>query len=255
MLQDDSGELFQVKLDPSLVNSENAIIVLDEYNDICWVWIGRNVSMPTRMHALRMSKSVQKAGFKIGSTNIGMATSKLVELMEKNDSDLEVSAAITAFKEAINVKWSFDDEFLAYDPAKSKGYEAEALTIRDTAVWASSASTTEPPHIVATTVEESESPLITKSETTPVSKGISGGSQYDKKAAFLVYSVVKHADLVYTEKIQRDGKSGLKIEAPAIVMLEVLNDSDNIVISPANFGDSETAVKIRTEYESWLERI
>jgi len=207
--------------------------------------------MPTRMHALRMSKSVQKSGYHIGTTTIGMATSKLVEMMEKNDSNSEVASDIMAFKEAMNIRWKFDDDVLAYDPARTKGYEASAPSIRDTAPQIPTAKP-EPAHLVATTVEE---PVAPQSEPAIAARIPSGGSQYEMKAAFLLYSVVKHADLVYTERIQRDGKSGLKIEAPAIVMLEVLNDSDNIVISPPNFGDSEAAIKIRAEYEAWLDKI
>ncbi|MHA1814303.1 MAG: hypothetical protein ACTSYX_12815, partial [Candidatus Thorarchaeota archaeon] len=74
MLRDDSGELTEVKLDRALVTSDNALIVLDEYNDTCWVWIGKNVNMPTRMHTLRMARSIQKSGHKVGVTTIGMAT-------------------------------------------------------------------------------------------------------------------------------------------------------------------------------------
>ena len=87
MLKDDSGEVNAVKLDSNLVNSDNAIIVLDEYNDTCWVWVGRNVSMPTRMHALRIARGLQKSGFQVGTTTIGMASKRFVEMMEKDDSD------------------------------------------------------------------------------------------------------------------------------------------------------------------------
>ena len=109
MLKDDSGELSHIKLDPGLVNSENAIIVLDEINDTCWVWIGRNVNMPTRMHALRMGKSVQKSGYKIGVTTIGMASARLVEMLKKDDSDHEVASNIAEFKATISGRWSFED--------------------------------------------------------------------------------------------------------------------------------------------------
>ncbi|RLI54063.1 MAG: hypothetical protein DRO87_10690, partial [Candidatus Thorarchaeota archaeon] len=79
MLKDDSGELEAVPLDPGLINSDNALIVLDEYNDTCWVWVGRKVNMPTRMHAIRMARSLQKSGHQVGVTTIGLATSKFVE--------------------------------------------------------------------------------------------------------------------------------------------------------------------------------
>ena len=64
MLKDESGEVSAIQLDASLVNSDNALIVLDEFNDTCWVWIGRSVNM-TRMHALRIARGVQKSGHKV----------------------------------------------------------------------------------------------------------------------------------------------------------------------------------------------
>jgi hypothetical protein len=119
MLQDDAGELSPVKLNPHLVTSDNALIVLDELNDVCWLWIGRNVSMPTRMHALRMSKSLQRSGYKIGITTIGMASSRIAEMNEKNDSDRNVAEDIAAFKAALQGKFGFEDKYLAF-PGKTK---------------------------------------------------------------------------------------------------------------------------------------
>ncbi|MHA1637935.1 MAG: hypothetical protein ACTSUB_07965 [Candidatus Thorarchaeota archaeon] len=255
MIQDDDGELVHVKLDPSLVNSDTAIIVLDEYDDICWVWIGRNVNMPTRMHALRMSKSVQKSGYHIGTTTIGMATSKLIEMMEKNDSDATVAAHIVSFKQVLDSKWSFDDEVLAYDSKRAQSYEATSPTIMDTPrapeISVPPTISTAPAPRPATV--EIEARTV---EPTPAPPRVArDASLAEQKTAFLLYSVVKYADLVYTEKIQRDGKSGIKIEAPAIVMLEAITDSNDIIIAPANFGDSDIARKIKSEYDSWVRKL
>ena len=105
MLRDDSGDVSPIQLDVGQVNSDNAIIVLDEYNDTCWVWIGRNVSMPTRMHALRMGRGIQKSGFKIGVTTIGLATSKIVEMMEKDEYYI---VKVTGKKHPYTVQLSID---------------------------------------------------------------------------------------------------------------------------------------------------
>ncbi len=114
MLKDDSGEVNAIQLDVSLVDSDNALIVMDEINDTCWVWIGRNVSMPTRMHALRIARGLQKSGYKVGVTTIGLASARFVEMMEKDDTDPDVASAIAEFKSTIKGTWSFDDTVLAY---------------------------------------------------------------------------------------------------------------------------------------------
>ncbi|MHA2353505.1 MAG: hypothetical protein ACXABX_10340 [Candidatus Thorarchaeota archaeon] len=114
MLRDDSGEISTVKLDAALVNSDNALIVLDEYNDTCWAWVGRNVNMPTRMHALRIARGLQKSGHKVGITTIGMASSRFVEMMEKDDSDQDVANSIAEFRGVLEGRWAFDDGVLAF---------------------------------------------------------------------------------------------------------------------------------------------
>ncbi len=263
MLQDDSGELSHVKLDPSLISSDNAIIVLDEYNDTTWVWIGRDVNMPTRMHALRMGRSVQKSGYKVGVTTIGMALDNYVEMLEKNDSD---SDAIARFREVVGAKYKFDDGVLAYDESKAKEWEAESPQIVDSRDAVEPSSTPQPPpspkpetpktkpvEVVAETVETTPTPAAKPSA---VSTGVEPEiPRADKKTAYLIYSAVKNADLVYTERFERSGKSGVKIEAPGVMMIEVIQDGDNLTIEPPDFGNTETATKIRNEYNSWIKKL
>ncbi|MFW9918950.1 MAG: hypothetical protein ACFFED_05075 [Candidatus Thorarchaeota archaeon] len=252
MLQDDAGELSHLRLDPGMVNSDTAIIVLDEYSDTCWVWIGRDVNMPTRMHALRMSKSVQKSGYTVGATTIGMSIAKLVEMMEKDDSDPDVASNITSFKEMIRRKWSFDDGVLAFDASQAKAFEAKPPDIVD------SMSSSSPVHvqpkrheaveIVAETVDHEPKPVLTV--TTP-------GITAEKKAAFLLYSAVKNADVVYVERFERNGIKGLKLEVPGSppLVLEALLDGNDISISPDTFGDHDRSAEIKKTYEAWVKRL
>lgn len=250
-LQDDNGDLFHVRLDPSLISSQNAIIVLDEINDTCWVWIGRDVNMPTRMHALRMSKSVQKSGYAVGATTIGMSLSHLIEMMEKDDSDPDVATNIASFRNTIGKKWNFDDSVLAFDAAKASTYEAKPPTIVDHAAPATK-STSKPPkverpiEIIAKTVQDEPMPAAVSTEP---------GLAAEKKAAFLLYSAIKNTDIVYTERFERDGNNGLKIEAPGILVIEALMKGNDLLITPPEFGDSEQAHEIKKTYESWLRKI
>ncbi len=252
MLQDDAGELSHIKLDPGLVSSDSALIVLDEYNDTCWVWIGRSVSMPTRMHALRMSKSLQKTGYSVGATTIGMSLTHLIEIMEKDEGEPDVAMNITNFKELLNRKWSFDDGILAYDPAQAISYEAKPVEIIE-----SRPSTTPPPdtstakrqfEVVAKDVEPAPRSKTTLKVTTP-------SITAEKKAAYLLYATVKNTDIVYVEKIERNGIPGYRIEAPGIMVIEALLEGNNVSITPSNFGDSEQSQDIKRSYESWLKRV
>jgi hypothetical protein len=265
MLQDDSGELFPVKLDIDLVNSRNALIVLDENSDTCWVWIGRDVNMPTRMHALRMSKSVQKSGYPIGETTIGMATENLVEIMERDANVPEVSEKIARFKQVIGGNWKFEDQFLAYRPEKAKEFEAhspqiiekgteqEELAQEEEPVPPESSPPPAPPprEVIAETADEPSPPPKSVEHEIPASITSIG----EQKAALLLYSAVKNTELVYAERFERDGNMGLKIEAPGVLVIEATLEGDDLAISPAGFGQSEGAKQIKETYESWVDML
>lgn len=259
MLQDDSGVLAPVKLDPALASSQNAVIVLDEYSDTCWAWVGRNVSMPTRMHALRMAKSVQKSGHKIRETNIGMASSRLVEMNEKDEGDPEVASNIAAFRTAITRRWRFDDEFLAYDESKTAGYAPEKVQLRDThptAVAETRPVEVKPKPKPMTSAPPPPPPAprapAAKPVVRPLATATAASVSAEKKVAFLLYSAVKNSDLIYTERFHRDGKMGVKIEAPGVLVIEALVDGENLLVSPTDFGGSEEAKRIKADYEAWL---
>ncbi|MHA2354408.1 MAG: hypothetical protein ACXADC_04510 [Candidatus Thorarchaeota archaeon] len=242
MLQDDSGEVSPVKLDVSLVASDAAVIVLDEYSDTCWVFVGRGVNMPTRMHALRIGKSVAKAGYKIGITNIGMASANYVEMLEKDDGDPEVAGAIAKFREALTKRWQFEDQFLAFDA--KLGPPVTSTRPSTPAPAAEPEETPFTPTITATTVTPEPEPVIAAPTGTA-----------EQKTAFLIYSAVRNVDLVYTERFERNGKMGVKIEAPGVMVIEAVQDGDDLRIDPADFGGSDEASQIKSDYESWVGKL
>ncbi|MCF2136644.1 MAG: hypothetical protein K9W43_05310 [Candidatus Thorarchaeota archaeon] len=256
MLQDDAGVLSEVRLDSSLVNSDTAVILLDEYNDTCWVWVGKNVNMPTRMHTLRMARAVQKSGHQVGVTTIGRSTSKFVEMMEKDAGDPEVAANINTFKEILSKPWKFEDEVLAYDEALAAQYEAAPVKIRDTAV---SSAPSPPPAKTKSAPATRPPPPPPPPKTAPAAKARTApapsGGLAEHKIAYLLYAVVKNSDLVYTERFTRGGKLGIKIESPGTMVIEALLDGDELRINPPEFGDNADAKKIKTDYESWTAKL
>ncbi len=250
MLTDDSGEVSPVRLDVGQVNSDNAIIVLDEYNDTCWVWIGRNVNMPTRMHALRMARGIQKSGYKIGVTTIGLASSKIVEMMEKDDTDPDIASAIVSFRRVLDDKWSFDDKFLAFKKDAGTGTSMEPIAGAPTMK-----AVPEPePQLTAETLYEEPAREAARpaAPPTPPPTPKSIISVADKKVAYLMLAVSNNTDLFYTEKIERDGDTGLKIEVPGVMVLEATVKGTQLSISPSDFGGSQEALKIKSDFSEMV---
>ena len=270
MLRDDSGEISAVKLDSALVNSDNAIIVLDEYNDTCWAWVGRNVSMPTRMHSLRIARGLQKSGHQVGITTIGMASARFVEMLEKDDADQDVANNIAEFRGALEGRWSFEDGVLAYKgapkveepiagaPKKKILPEPEpAPVIKPPEPMAepepiAGAPKPKPrPPLVAETVEDI-SPPATVEDMPPRAPSV---SLAEKKMAYLMLSITRNSELVYTERFERGGKPGLKIESPGVLVLEAVIDGNDLTITPGDFGGSDMGRKIKSEYEGLASKL
>ncbi|MFW9792963.1 MAG: hypothetical protein ACFFEE_01575 [Candidatus Thorarchaeota archaeon] len=258
MLKDDSGEVSTVQLDAALVNSDNALIVLDEYNDTCWAWIGRNVNMPTRMHTLRIARGLQKSGHKVGVTTIGLASSRFVEMMEKDDSDSDVANAIAEFRSVLEGRWSFDDGVLAY---KSESKIAEPIAGAPTKKILpepepepiAGAPTPEPEPIAGAPTPKPPPTLI--AETVVEAPPAVSASLAEKKMAYLMLSVTRNSELVYTEQFEKSGKKGLKIESPGLMVIEAVFDGDSLEITPKDFGGSDTGKKIKAEYEGLVKRL
>jgi len=311
MLKDDSGEVNAIQLDVQMVDSDNALIVMDEINDTCWVWIGRNVSMPTRMHALRIARGLQKSGYKVGVTTIGLASARFVEMMEKDDTDPDVASAIAEFKSTIKGTWSFDDAVLAHKgeakaSAPIAGAPKKKMLPPDPEPEPEVATSLEPESIagaprkkmlppdpepeleVATSLEsepiagapkkklltpelesepiagapkeklptpEPEPTLVAETVEEPTPIPTVSASIAEKKMAYLMLSITRNSDLVYTERFEKGGKKGLKIESPGVMVIEALFDGDFLKIKPMDFGGSETATKIKSDFESLVKKL
>ncbi len=252
MLRDDSGEVSSLPLDVGHINSDNAIIVLDEYNDTCWVWIGRSVNMPTRMHALRMARGIQKSGFKIGVTTIGLAASKIIEMMEKDDTDPDIASSIAAFKSILDAKWSFDDKVLAFK--KESGAVASPDPIAGAPTKKTLPKPVPEPTIHAETVYE-EPAREAAPPPTPPSTPAPLITMADKKAAYLMLAISNNSDIFYTEKFEKGGNTGLKIEVPGVMVIEAVMKGNQLSIAPGDFGGSHEALKIKADFTAMLKKI
>ncbi|MFW9963877.1 MAG: hypothetical protein ACFFCX_09960, partial [Candidatus Sifarchaeia archaeon] len=98
------------------------------------------------------------------------------------------------------------------------------------------------PTLIAETVEDAPPPAPSVSIA-------------EKKMAYLMLSVTRNSELVYTERFERGGRSGLKIESPGIMVIEAVLDGNDLTITPGDFGDSDTARKIKSEYEGLASKL
>ena len=51
------------------------------------------------------------------------------------------------------------------------------------------------------------------------------------------------------------GKMGVKIEAPGVMVIEAVQEGDDLHIDPADFGDTDEASQIKSDYETWVGKL
>jgi hypothetical protein len=199
-----------------------------------------------------MARGIQKSGFKIGVTTIGLASSKLVEMMEKDDTDPDIASAIVSFKGVLDDKWSFDDKVLAFKGDAGSGTSMEPIAGAPTK---SAIKDVEPElEIKAETVHEVPVKEVVPPPTPPTTpkKQV---TLADKKVAYLMLAVSNNADIFYTEKFERGAETGLKIEVPGVMVLEALVKGNQLSISPGDFGGSEDALRIKADFTEMVKNL
>ncbi|MHA1864626.1 MAG: hypothetical protein ACTSWA_12715, partial [Candidatus Thorarchaeota archaeon] len=215
----------------------------------CWVWIGRSVNMPTRMHAIRIARGVHKSGFKIGVTTIGLSTSKFIEMMEKDDTDPDIASSIAAFKNILDAKWSFDDKVLAFKK------ESGAVSSPDPIAGSPTKKTIPEPEPEPTIHAETISEKPVSESAQPPSPPSPLITMADKKAAYLLLAISSNSDIFYTEKFEKDGNTGLKIEVPGVMVIEAVMKGNQLSIAPGDFGGSHEALKIKADFTAMIKKI
>ncbi|GAH16491.1 unnamed protein product, partial [marine sediment metagenome] len=194
-------------------------------------------------------RSIQKSGFKIGVTTIGLAASKLIEMMEKDDTDPDIASSIATFKSILDVNWSFDDKVLAFKK------ESGAVATTEPIAGAPTKKTIPEPEPEPTIHAEiiPEEPVSAPAPPPSPPKALI--TMADQKAAYLLLAISNNSDIFYTEKFEKGGNTGLKIEVPGVMVIEAIMKGNQLSISPGDFGGSHEALKIKADFTSMVKKI
>ncbi|MHA1794443.1 MAG: hypothetical protein ACTSVI_17540 [Promethearchaeota archaeon] len=77
------GTINQVPWDPKWFDDDNIIIVLDEYNQLVWIYYGRRNGIVTKRKAYRQADSLRGHGYTIGNSIIGRNLTGIVEIDQR----------------------------------------------------------------------------------------------------------------------------------------------------------------------------
>ncbi|MBD3188004.1 hypothetical protein GF325_14300 [Candidatus Bathyarchaeota archaeon] len=92
MLSQTFGIMFKVEVDGTIVpiewseshfNDENIIIILEEYNQLVWIYYGKQNGLVTKRKAYRQADSLRGHGYTVGNSIIGRNLSGIVEIDQR----------------------------------------------------------------------------------------------------------------------------------------------------------------------------
>lgn len=87
MLKYESGETVPIPAKPDELNSENIIIVIDEFSKVIWLWLGSSTRKIFKMGAMRKARSFLGIGAQYKDTTVGFGCQTLKIIDETNLDD------------------------------------------------------------------------------------------------------------------------------------------------------------------------
>lgn len=279
MLHSDSGSTHPVKFDPNFITSDRCVIVLDEVNDTCWVWLGKDAGMVNRRTTLRLARSLKRLGYPMKGGNVCVGLKRLVEIDERMD-DEETHANMEAFNNALQQKYKLKDDLIAVIDEDTEGAKGKRSAIefdQSAQVQVEDYERIVKPSSIVKEQKEEEKPkepepyeemvkpsevvkreqeaIETVEEVKPVSKPIepqapTTKSIYEKLGA-LIDTVLSSAGLAYLEyqQVDRDNRI-IKVDCPELFSFSIMLEKDSFQIHPEDLGGGDTGRKIKEEFEN-----
>ena len=273
MLHSDSGTTTPVKFDPNFITSDRCVIVLDEPNDTCWVWLGKDAGMVNRRTTLRLARSLKRLGYPMKGGNICVGLKKLVEIDERMD-DEETQNNLNEFKAALQQKYKIKDDLIAVidESTGGKGSKSSVQIERSEPVeeyeqivkpsslvqeqkQAETLVSSEPepyernikPSEVIKREEEAlaqEGPMETQ-PTVTTGKIEKTEMSVDEKLGIILKSVLSAAGLAYVEYQQVEKNSEIiKVDCGETFSFSIIIEGDSVQVHPEDLGAGDTGRKI-----------
>ncbi|MHA1917369.1 MAG: hypothetical protein ACTSUV_03535 [Candidatus Ranarchaeia archaeon] len=269
ILKTEAGSKELIKIDPSVVNSKNTLIVLDEQNRYVWLWAGSNVTMIGKRTARRLANGLKSSGYQYGNTNVNPQATKLIEIYENDMEEEDKSNRTELMKIISRVKPLPGDPYLGFFDDRIKadvqetGREGAGLVTKQAAFAPPIQVEAKQPEPVALTAPEPETQLnlenqvkeledviiktVQESKNTPsftkveqiTMEKLSGSISEEAKAGVLLYSLLKE----FKELFIAVQDENIRIEGPVEALCSFKLENGDLIVSPKlDFGGKKDSV-------------
>ncbi|MEM2146898.1 MAG: hypothetical protein QW279_16155 [Candidatus Jordarchaeaceae archaeon] len=112
MLQIDRGEKTPMPFRQTNLSDDKIVVTIDEYDNMLYLWYGKNCSEINKKLALNTAQSIKKIGYKHDQLNIGHCLKDIKIIDESTLNDPETRKNHSELPAIFNRKFAMKDKFL-----------------------------------------------------------------------------------------------------------------------------------------------
>ncbi|MEM3526372.1 MAG: hypothetical protein QXV37_03070 [Candidatus Jordarchaeaceae archaeon] len=112
MLQIDRGERIPIPFRQTNLSSDKIVVTIDEYDNMLYLWCGKNCSEINKKLALNAAQSIKRIGYKHDQLHIGHCLKDIKIVDESNLNDPETHKNYSELTAIFNRKFATKDKYL-----------------------------------------------------------------------------------------------------------------------------------------------
>lgn len=210
-----------IKWDKGNLTSERSILILDESNQVVWLFHGSKQGLVARRTALRQAESLKGHGYTVGKSIIGRDLKQIIEIDERKiGRDPETDKVNEQFQEVLNKKFTEVGEFVVTFGEVEAGAPKAA-----TAIKVDTTPATKPEPKRAPAPKPKPTPVVTSSQ--PAKPKEITASEYESSEPLPAIKSKEEPKTIQTE-VKETEKEEARV---AFVLKSVLDYFDDVWVS------------------------
>ncbi len=268
---DESGESTPIHFSEENLKEESVAIIIDEQNEIVWLWIGRQIGFIRKRAASRIANSIKRFGYEIQNILVGKGIGKLEIIEESLLGEPDIKEKFEQLKGVFRSKFSPVNKFLVSFGEKAMTAKPVSLPAEEVIIQPAP----QPPEpLPSAEVADSIKPKSSTPETLKITpqeiiSQVSASTEKPSapqenlsdvlgsvKTGILITSVMKEYPELHVNHRSEEDSEEYELETPEGTICKFRVDGAKLVISPeSTFGGEEKKIKIQKVFVEVAKRL
>lgn len=258
---DESGESVLIPFSEESLKGENVVVVIDEPNEVVWLWIGQQISFVRKRAASRIANSIKRFGYEVQNILVGKGIKTLEVIEESLLGESDMKEKYEKLKRLVQSDFSPVGKFLVSFGDKAIAAKPVGLPEVETIIQPAP-QPPEPqasPEVDVNVQPEPSTPAVLKITPQEIMSQVSNASETPSapkeslsdvlgsiKTGILITSVMKEYPELYVNCRSAKESEEYELEAPDGTVCKFRVDGSKLIISPeSTFGGEEKKIRIQ----------